>query len=148
VKKIIYAFILFSFFVGAATAQLIKVPDLVKHSFDQQYPAAKQVDWKGGLDNHTVVFVMNEQKFKASYTSKGDWNYTETTIVLDSVPKQVLESFNQSKYKEWPVKEVITVQKPRAVANEYKIVVQKSKLSRRVLLFDAKGRLYEELMGL
>jgi hypothetical protein len=148
VKKIIPVIIFVFFYVAHTNAQLMKTPDLVKHAFDQQYPNAKQVDWKSGLDNHSVVFVINDQKFKASYTSKGDWNYTETTIAFDSIPKTVLESFNRSKYKDWPVKEVITVQKPRAVANEYKIVVQKSKISRRVLLFDAKGRLYEELMGL
>jgi Putative beta-lactamase-inhibitor-like, PepSY-like len=148
VKRIIPVIILVSCFIVHANAQLIKTPDLVKQAFDKQYPEAKLVDWKGGLDNHAVVFVVKEKKYKASYTSKGDWNYTETNIVFDSIPKQVLESFNKSKYKDWPVKEVITVEKPRAVANEYKIVVQKSKLSRRVLLFDAKGRLYEELMGL
>lgn len=147
-KKIISLVILISCCLVASHAQLIKTPDLVKQAFDKQYPDAKQVDWKGGLDNHAVVFVISDKKFKASYTSKGDWNYTETTIVFDSIPKPVLESFNRSKYKDWPVKEVITVEKPRAVANEYKIVVQKSKISRRVLLFDAKGRLYEELMGL
>lgn len=43
------------------------------------------------------------------------------------------------------MKDCYEVMKPRAVANEYKIIVQKSVINKRVLVFDAKGRLYEEL---
>ncbi len=147
-KKIILAIVLVASSISYSNAQLIKIPDLVKQSFDKQYPNAKEVDWKGGIDNHTVVFISSEKKCKASYTSKGDWNYTETKVVFDSIPKSVQDGFKDSKYKDWSLKEVIAVEKPRAVANEYKIIVQKSKITRKILLFDAKGRLYEELMGL
>jgi Putative beta-lactamase-inhibitor-like, PepSY-like len=126
-------------------AQIFKVPDLVKQSFDKQYPAAKEVDWNGGVDNHTVQFKLDDKKYKASYTPSGSWNYTETKVAIDSLPKSVQLSFGSSNYKTWTVKECIEVIKPRAEANEYKIIVQKSAINKRVLLFDAKGRLYEEL---
>lgn len=66
-------------------------------------------------------------------------------MILDSLPKQVQSGFKDSKYKNWTVKDCYEVMKPRAVANEYKIIVQKSVINKRVLVFDAKGRLYEEL---
>jgi hypothetical protein len=147
--KVKYIFILlFSAIVFSTHGQLIKVPDLVKQVFDRQYTEAKEVDWKGGLDNHTVQFRLGEKKYKASYTKDGSWNYTETSVVLDSLPKSVQLSFGASNYKTWPVKDCIEVIKPRAEANEYKIIVQKSAINKRVLVFDAKGRLYEELRSL
>lgn len=142
--------LLSSLLVAAFTsnAQLFKVPDLVKQVFDKQYPDAKEVDWNGGVDNHTVLFRLGEKKYKASYTPSGSWNYTETKVVIGSLPKSIQLSFGASNYKTWTVKECIEIVKPRAEANEYKIIVQKSAINKKVLLFDAKGRLYEELRSL
>ena len=143
-------FILFLFLIFAysSNAQLFKVPDLVKQMFDKQYPDAKEVDWKGGVDNHTVEFKLNEKQYKASYTKDGSWNYTETKVPQDSLPKSAQLSFGSSRYSTWTVKECVEVVKPRVEANEYKILVQKSALQKKWLLFDAKGRLYEELPAL
>jgi hypothetical protein len=143
-------FILFLFLIFAysSNAQLFKVPDLVKQVFDKQYPDAREVDWKGGVDNSIVTFKLNEKQYKASYTKDGSWNYTETSISFDHLPKTVKLSFGNSKYSTWSVKDCIEVVKPRAEANEYKIIVQKSSINKRVLVFDARGRLYEELRSL
>ena len=139
---------LFLLIAFSSNAQLFKVPDLVKEVFDRQYPNAKSVDWKGGVDQYSVNFKLNEKQYKASYTKDGSWNYTETKVEQDSLPKSVQLSFGSSNYNTWPVKECIEVIKPRAEGNEYKIIVQKSAINKRVLIFDAKGRLYEELRGL
>jgi hypothetical protein len=138
----------FLLFFHTANAQIFSIGDDVKQAFDKQYPAAKEVDWNGGLDQHTVTFKLNDQKFKASYTKTGFWNWTETKITFDSLPKAVQEGFQTSKYKAWTVKDCIQVEKPRSNANEYKVIAQKSALSKKILVFDAKGRLYEELISL
>ncbi len=140
--------LLISFVFFSSHAQLIKVPDLVKQAFDKQYPDAKEVDWKGGLDYHTVTFKLNDKKYKASYTKDCNWNATETAVAFEELPKSVQLSFGASNYKTWMVKETVQITKPRAEANEYKIVVQKSAINKKILLFDAKGRLYEELRSL
>jgi hypothetical protein len=129
-------------------AQLFTVPELVKQNFNKQYPDAKDLKWSDGLDNHTVRFTLNDKKLKASYTPKGDWNWTETQVTMEQLPKVVQDGFKDSKYKEWLVKDIVAIEKPRAVANEYKIIVQKSMITKKILVFDAKGRLYEELTGL
>ncbi len=136
---------LFSFTVHA---QLFTVPELVKQNFSKQYPEAKDTKWSDGLDNHTVRFTLGDKKLKTSYTPKGDWNWTETQVTMEQLPKVVQDGFKDSKYKEWPVKDIVAIEKPRAVANEYKIIVQKSMITKKILVFDAKGRLYEELTGL
>lgn len=144
-----YFILLFTLIITATSnAQLIKVPDLVKQAFDKQYPDAKEVDWKGGLDYHTVTFKLSDKKYKATYTKDGNWNATETTIAFEELPKSVQLSFGASNYKAWTVKEVAEIVKPRAEANEYKVTVQKSAINKKILMFDAKGRLYEELRSL
>ncbi len=141
----LFIFLIFLVNNYTSNAQIFKVPDLVKQVFDRQYPEAKEVDWNGGIDNHAVIFKLNQKKFKASYTPSGSWNYTECKVLFDSLPKAVQQNFKDSKYKEWAIKDCIEIIKPRAEANEYKIIAQKSALNKKVLIFDAKGRLYEEL---
>ena len=106
------------------------------------------MDWNGGIDSHIVSFKLNNKKYRASYTKTGSWNWTETKVLLDSVPARIRDGFQASKYKEWTVKDCIEIVKPLAEANEYKIIVQKSALNKKALMFDAKGRLYEELISL
>jgi Putative beta-lactamase-inhibitor-like, PepSY-like len=128
--------------------QIFAVPDIVKQTFDQQYPDAKDLKWSGGIDNHTVRFSLGERKLKASYTPKGIWVNTEEQVKLETLPEVVQQGFKDSKYKEWAVKDVLVVTKPRVEAKEYYIIVQKSSLNKKKLVFDAKGRLYEELFSL
>jgi len=148
--KIIFSFliVLMLSHFAANAQQLFAVPDIVKQTFDQQYPDAKELKWSGGLDNHTVRFTLGERKLKASYTPKGLWVNTEEQVKLETLPEVVQQGFNDSKYKEWTVKDVLIVTKPRAEAKEYYVIVQKSSLNKKKLVFDAKGRLYEELFSL
>ncbi len=136
-----------SLFSITASAQLFQVPEIVKQTFNKQYPNAIDAKWSAGLDNHTVRFTLGNKKLKAGYAPRGDWVWTEAQVKMEELPNQVQEGFKDCRYKDWPVKEIVFVEKPRAEANEYKIVVQKSKLTKKRLLFDAKGRLYEELIG-
>lgn len=136
---------LFSF---VTSAQLFAVPELVKQTFDKQYPTAQDPKWSGGIDNHAVQFTLDGKKRKANYTPKAVWVSTEESVVVDSLPTTVQENFKKSKYKDWAVKDAIIISKARADATEYRIIVQKSMLNKKILVFDAKGRLYEELIGL
>jgi hypothetical protein len=148
--KIVFSFLIFLIFSHTTTnaQQLFAVPDIVKQSFDKQYPDAKDLKWSGGLDNHVVRFTLGERKLKANYTPKGDWVSTEEQVKLETLPEVVQQGFKNSKYKDWTLKDVLTVTKPRIEANEYYIIVQKSVLNKKKLVFDAKGRLYEELLSL
>ena len=131
---------------SAEAQQLFSVPDIVKQTFDKQYPDAQDLKWTNGLDNHTVRFTLGARKLKATYAPKGDWINTEEQVKMETLPSVVQEGFKKSKYTDWPVKDVIAVTKPRENANEYFIIVQKSALNKKKLVFDAKGRLYEELI--
>lgn len=131
-----------------ANAQLFQVPELVKQTFDKQFPAAKDAKWSGGIDNHAVQFTLGDKKLKANYTPKAEWVSTEEKVPINSLPLTVQDNFKKSKYKDWVLKDAIIVSKPRKEANEYRITVQKSMLNKKLLVFDAKGRLQEELLAL
>ncbi len=148
--KIVFSFLILMMFSHATTnaQQIFAVPDIVKESFDKQYPEAKDLKWSGGIDNHVVRFTLAERKLKANYTPKGIWVSTEEQVKLETLPEVVQQGLKDSKYKEWTIKDVLTVTKPRVEANEYYIIVQKSSLNKKKLVFDAKGRLYEELFSL
>ena len=64
-----YLFFLSIFLFTAAivsNAQLFQVPDLVKQTFERQFPAAKDAKWSGGIDNHSVQFSLGDKKLKAN----------------------------------------------------------------------------------
>ena len=147
--KFVFSFVLSVLLLSfsAQAQQLFSVPDIVKQTFDKQYPDAQDLKWTNGLDNHSVRFTLGERKLKASYAPKGDWITTEEQVKMETLPEVVKEGFQKSKFNNWPVKEVIAVTKPRENANEYLIIVQKSTLNKKKLVFDAKGRLYEELIS-
>ena len=121
---------------SASAQQIFAVPDIVKQSFDKQYPDAKDLKWSGGIDNHVVRFTLGERKLKASYTPKGIWVSTEEQVKLETLPEVVQQGLKDSKYKEWTIKDVLTVTKPRVEANEYYIIVQKNSLNKKKLVFD------------
>lgn len=147
--KLIFSLLLSFMLINcsAEAQQLFAVPDMVKQTFDKQYPDAQELKWTNGLDNHSVRFTLGERKLKASYAPKGDWISTEEQVKMETLPEVVQEGFKKSKFNNWPVKDVIAVTKPRENANEYLIIVQKSTLNKKKLVFDAKGRLYEELIA-
>jgi hypothetical protein len=144
--SLLLSFMLINFTADAQ--QLFSVPDIVKKTFDKQYPDAQDLKWTNGLDNHSVRFTLGDRKLKANYAPKGDWVSTEEQVKMEALPEVVQEGFKKSKYKDWPVKDVVAVTKPRENANEYFIIVQKSTLNKKKLVFDVKGRLYEELLTL
>lgn len=146
--KYLFHISIFVLLAVSAKAQLFTVPEMVKQVFTKQYPNAKDVKWSGGLDNHTVRFTLSGKQLKTSYTPKGDWVVTETPVKMEELPEVVQNGFKNCRYKDLPVIEIISAEKPRAVANEYKIILQKSKITKKILVFDAKGRLYEEFTGL
>jgi hypothetical protein len=142
-KKIVSVFMLL-IFTFIANAQINPAPQVVKDAFAKQYPDAQNVKWGDGLDGFSVRFTINDKKMKASYTGKSDWNWTETQITQADLPQAVQDAFKNSAYKDWPVKEVRLVDKPKNDA-VYHIIVKKSIISKKILVYSKAGKLLEEI---
>ena len=89
--KFVFSFVLSVLLLSfsAQAQQLFSVPDIVKQTFDKQYPDAQDLKWTNGLDNHSVRFTLGERKLKASYAPKGDWITTEEQVKMETLPEVV-----------------------------------------------------------
>jgi hypothetical protein len=124
-------------------AQLREIPAAVKSAFSQQYPDAQQVNYEDKLIYVLVHFKQSDSASTAKYNSKGIWQWTETAIPLTALPQAVQQGFNKSKYADWQVDHVYTVDLPGNLLR-YKLQVEESTIVKRNLYFTQNGRLLSD----
>lgn len=124
-------------------AQIRELPAGVTDAFTQQYPDAQQVNYEDKLVYVLVHFNQQDSASTARYTSKGVWQWTETAVVFTSLPREVQEGFNKSKYLGWQVDHSFVVDMPGKVTR-YKLQVEKSTVQKRNLFFNKRGRLISD----
>lgn len=129
---------------GAANAQLRKIPAEVTDAFKNQYPSASQASWTDKLSYFQVGFTMDSGLYTARYDSKGVWKGSEQTVTTDKLPASVKEGYDKSKYTdEWKIKECTVLYLIGNVI-EYRILIRKSGLQKKYLVFNASGKLLSE----
>jgi hypothetical protein len=128
---------------GQSQAQIRELPAGVTDAFTQQYPDAQQVNYEDKLVYVLVHFNQQDSASTARYTSKGVWQWTETVVDFTSLPREVQEGFNKSKYLGWQVDHSFVVDMPGKVTR-YKLQVEKSTVQKRNLFFNKRGRLISD----
>jgi len=128
---------------NVAHAQLRKIPAEVTNSFAQKFPNATNVEWKDQLVDFKVAFDVNDKKYEAKFSNKGEWKVSIQEISVDKLPKKVVNGFSKSEYAQWEIKSVAFVQMPRK-NNQYKITVAKNELNKKDLLFSPDGQLLKD----
>jgi len=144
-KKLIVLVLIAAGFTSQA--QLGKIPAAVTDSFKAQYPGAANVEWKNGLSAATASFKLNNTKYEARYTKKGEWIQSEHAITAADLPAAVADGLKKSKYADWKVTAWYQVQLP-ANKIQYRISVEKSDLNKKNLLFSSEGQLLKDSMTL
>lgn len=125
-------------------AQVRKIPSSITTSFEGQYPAAQDVEYKDILTSYHVIFTLDSLKMIAKYNNKGEWKETEKEWSYDKLDAEVQDGFQKSKYAdEWEVKETSIILLP-GDARHYRIKVEKNDLQKKYLFFSDKGRLIRE----
>lgn len=93
--KILYTvvcFLIISAFTFAATP-----PESVIKAFNLKFPLATKVKWdKENAHEYEASFVMNNAKYAANYTDKGEWLETESPLNFKNLPAEVQKSFTTS----------------------------------------------------
>ena len=131
-------------FAVSSFAQLRKTPVAVTTAFEKQYPDASKVQYEDNLINVQVHFVSDSAKMVAKYNSDGEWKETEKEFSFDSLPAEVKNGFDKSKYSvEWKVKETSVIYLPHNEI-QYRVKVQKNDLQKKYLFFDKNGRLLRD----
>jgi hypothetical protein len=144
-KYILLALLCPMLLLGAAHAQIRKIPGEVTDAFKRQYPSAAGASWSDKLSNFQVNFTMNGGVYLAKYDSKGGWKSTEQTITAAQLPAAVKDGFGKSIYanKDWEVKEYTIVTMPGNVT-KYRVLVRKNAIDKKYLYFDGTGKMIDE----
>ena len=123
-----------------SNAQVREVPVVVKEVFENQYPKADVQEYDDLLVKVVVKFTLDSSEMKATYSNKGVWKGTEKEISYSSVPEEVKDGFNKSKYADWEVRESTQLHLPGG-STQYRLRVKKNDLQLKYLFFNTSGRL-------
>lgn len=124
-------------------AQIREVPPAVKDAFTQQYSAADSVVYDDKFVYVLVHFHRQDSVSTARYTAKGIWQWTETEVAFTSIPENVQDGFNKSKYLGWQVDHSYLVNLPGNLTR-YKLQVEKNTVQKRNLFFNNRGRMLSD----
>ena len=123
-----------------SNAQGDKVPEIVKETFQNQYPKADVQEYEDLLVKVVVKFTIDSSDMKATYSNKGVWKGTDKEISYSSVPVEVKDGFKKSKYADWDLRESTQLYLPGG-STQYRLRVKKNDLQLKYLFFNTSGRL-------
>ena len=127
----------------AANAQFRDIPSEVTDSFVAKFPKASHVSWKDKITGFQADFEQKNQKVKATFNSKGEWQKTEKQLLISKLPAAVNDGFNKSKYAAYTVREAVELD-DHEKGLMYKVVVKKGDITKRNLYFTAAGQLVKD----
>ena len=85
------------FMTYSAEAQFRSIPGPVTDSFKLKYPAASSVQWSDDITAFKAVFVLDNEKYTARYSKKGEWQSSQKKIDFEKVPAGVKDGLSKSK---------------------------------------------------
>ncbi len=124
-------------------AQVRKVPASVTDGFKAKYPNASGVEWKDKLSGFVAEFDNNGGHYEARFSNKGAWENTEQSIAEGDLPAAVKDGHAKSKYAEWAIEKSTKIELPGEKV-QYRVLVKKSDLQKKNLLFSSEGRLLKD----
>lgn len=127
----------------SSMAQIREIPVGVKDAFTQQYSKSDSVTYDDKFVYVLVHFKQQDSTRTARYTAKGIWQWTETEVSFTSIPEDVQDGFNKSKYLGWQVDHSFLVDLPGKLVR-YKLQVEKNTVQKRNLFFNKRGRLISD----
>jgi len=131
------------FIAAPSFAQIRKIPGEVTDALKAKYPGASNVTWKDKITGFAADFDMNGTKYQARFSNKGEWQSTETAISETDLPGNVKDGLSKSKYADWELKSIYTIDLPEDKV-QYRLQVVKSDLQKKNLLFSNDGQLLRD----
>ena len=140
--KIISSIIL-SCLLFTANAQFRDIPSEVTDSFAAKFPKASHVSWKDKITGFQADFEQKNQKVKAIFNSKGEWQKTEKQLLISKLPGNVNDGFKKSKYAAYTIREAVEID-DHEKGLLYKVIVKKGDTTKRNLFFTTEGQLVKD----
>jgi hypothetical protein len=111
------------------------VPQAVLTAFSAKYPQAQLKGWKTKDNTCIAKFVMNNKKYKASYSNDGNWLNTVRNIRhTSSLPDQARLYLKKSSYASWHIDNMQKLATP--IQNMYQVEVDNAS-GNKILYEDA-----------
>jgi Putative beta-lactamase-inhibitor-like, PepSY-like len=132
---------------ASSFAQFRSIPAEVTEALKSKYPDAVNVSWKDKVTVFAAGFEMGNEKYEARFTDKGEWKSTEKQINENDLPEDVKDGWEKSKYADWDLKVIYTIELPDNVM-QYRLQVAKSDIQKKNLLFDSDGKLLRDNLTL
>ena len=142
-KKLLVALVLICSFAAPSFAQFRKVPAEVTEALKTKYPDASNVSWKDKISVFVASFDMDNEKYEARFDEKGNWKSTTIEISKEALPEQVKDGWEKSKYADWDLNAVYSIELPDDVM-QYRLQVSKSDIQKKNLLFNSDGKLLKD----
>jgi hypothetical protein len=130
-------------FASPSFAQIRKIPAEVTEALKSKYPEAKNVSWSDKLTMFVASFDINNEHYKANFSSKGEWQKTQKELTESNLPATIKDGFAKSKYADWTFKSAHLLNLP-GDTTQYVIIVAKGKVQKKNLLFSDKGQLLKD----
>ena len=126
-----------------AQAQIRKIPAEVTDALMDKYPNAERVSWKDKLTSFSASFEIDHEKYEARFSDKGEWRSTEKEIDEDELTEEVKDGFEKSKYGDWQIQNVYSIELP-GEETQFRILVSKSDVQKKNLIFNSDGKLLKD----
>lgn len=126
--------------------QIRKIPAEVTTAFSEKFPKASNVEWSDKITAFEATFEFNNKKTEASFSPKGEWKKTETTLQADEVPAAVIDGLSKSKYTDWENRSYVKVVDEKGTT--YRVLVKKSDIQKKYLFFTPEGQLTRDAITL
>lgn len=134
--------------LAGVNAQLRKIPAEVTEAFKAKFPNAQKVEWKDKLTFFEANFDNSGLATTADFSTKGDWQQTETGLTYSETPDVVKDGFKKSKYaspNDWKIGETVTKIVKSDSSTHYRIYVDKvDGIQKKYLYFTSTGQLERE----
>lgn len=127
-------------------AQIRKIPSEVTTAFAEKFPNATKVEWSDKITAFEATFEMKDKKTEATFSPKGEWKKTETTLAAEEVPAAVIDGLTKSKYNDWENRSYVKIVDNKGTS--YRILVKKTDLQKKYLYFTTEGQLTKDAITL
>ncbi len=121
-------------------AEPIIVPSAIKEAINSKYPNASIVDIdleKNG--NYEVDIIDNKQALEVVFDSKYNWLYTDSEVMLSTVPQVVTDAV-KAKYAGYTIDDDVTLRTMPTPPNQYVFELEKEGAADITVIFDAEGK--------
>lgn len=126
-------------------SQFRKIPPEVTKALKHKYPAAERISWSNRQSLFQAAFFLYGIPFTADFLDNGSWQQSAQDIRADSLPAEVLEGFQDSRYAGWQIKKAAMLVRADAQPG-YRLYIAKSGIHQKYLYFTADGQLEKEAL--